>query len=115
MSPPVPFTAAFSRLTRLEQFNLVALGAGIVALTARLWWRDWPLDNFSASAEDEYFSDGLADEMLDTLAKIRGLRVSARASSFNFKGKNASIAVKTFLSLMPKSAAKLPRPWASAP
>jgi TolB-like protein len=42
--------------------------------------------------EDEYFSDGLADELLGMLAKIRGLRVSARASSFHFKGKEVPLA-----------------------
>ena len=46
--------------------------------------------NRSASADDEYFSDGLADELLNVLATIKGLRVSARASSFQFKGKSAS-------------------------
>jgi serine/threonine protein kinase/Tfp pilus assembly protein PilF len=45
-----------------------------------------PFANRSASAEDEYFSDGLADELLNVLAKIKGLRVSARASSFHFRG-----------------------------
>jgi len=49
-----------------------------------------PFVNRSASPEDEYFSDGLADELLNVLAKIRGLRVAARASSFTFKGKNAT-------------------------
>ncbi len=42
--------------------------------------------NRSASADDEYFSDGLADELLGVLAKIKGLRVTARTSSFQFKG-----------------------------
>ena len=46
--------------------------------------------NRSASADDEYFSDGLADELLNVLATIKGLRVSARASSFQFKGKSTS-------------------------
>jgi TolB-like protein/Tfp pilus assembly protein PilF len=45
-----------------------------------------PFVNRSASADDEYFSDGLADELLSVLAKIRGLRVVARTSSFQFKG-----------------------------
>jgi len=51
-----------------------------------------PFVNRSASADDEYFSDGLADELLGVLAKIRGLRVSARASSFHFKGKDVPLA-----------------------
>jgi serine/threonine protein kinase/tetratricopeptide (TPR) repeat protein len=48
--------------------------------------------NRSASVDDEYFSDGLADELLNVLSKIKGLRVTARASSFHFKGKNTPVA-----------------------
>jgi serine/threonine protein kinase/tetratricopeptide (TPR) repeat protein len=51
-----------------------------------------PFANRSRSEEDEYFADGLADELLGVLAKIRGLRVAARASSFHFKGKDYSVA-----------------------
>jgi len=51
-----------------------------------------PFVNRSADPEDEYFSDGLADELLDLLAKIRGLRVAARTSAFRFKGKDISLA-----------------------
>ena len=47
--------------------------------------------NRSASADDEYFSDGLADELLNVLAKIKGLRVAARTSAFSFKGKQATV------------------------
>ena len=48
--------------------------------------------NRSSSADDEYFSDGLADELLNVLAKIKGLRVAARISAFSFKGKQTTIA-----------------------
>lgn len=51
-----------------------------------------PFVNRSRSEEDEYFSDGLADELLNLLAKIRGLRVAARTSSFHFKGKDCTLA-----------------------
>jgi serine/threonine protein kinase/tetratricopeptide (TPR) repeat protein len=51
-----------------------------------------PFVNRSRDAEDEYFSDGLADELLNVLAKIRGLRVAARTSSSQFKGTNDDIA-----------------------
>lgn len=50
-----------------------------------------PFVNRSAD-DDEYFSDGLADELLNVLAKIRGLRVAARTSAFHFKGKDTTIA-----------------------
>ena len=51
-----------------------------------------PFVNRSSSADDEYFSDGLADELLNVLAKIHGLRVAARSSAFTFKGKGATVA-----------------------
>lgn len=51
-----------------------------------------PFANRSRSEEDEYFADGLADELLSVLAKIRGLRVAARASSFHFRGQDYSVA-----------------------
>jgi TolB-like protein/Tfp pilus assembly protein PilF len=52
-----------------------------------------PFVNRSHDPEDEYFSDGLADELLNVLAKIRGLRVAARTSSFQFKGRMVDISV----------------------
>src|SRR4029077_5019639 len=50
-----------------------------------------PFVNRSHDEEDESFSDGLADELLNVLAKIRGLRVAARTSAFSFKGKQTTI------------------------
>ena len=41
----------------------------------------------SADKENEYFSDGLAEEILNALSQIEGLNVAARTSSFSFKGK----------------------------
>jgi len=51
-----------------------------------------PFANRSADPDDEYFSDGLADELLGLLSKIKGLRVSARASSFQFRGTSLPVA-----------------------
>jgi len=51
-----------------------------------------PFVNLSREEENEYFADGLAEELLNVLAKIRGLRVAARSSAFTFKGKGASVA-----------------------
>ena len=50
-----------------------------------------PFANRSASPDDEYFSDGLADELLSVLSKIKGLRVTARTSSFQFKGSKEDV------------------------
>jgi TolB-like protein/cytochrome c-type biogenesis protein CcmH/NrfG len=45
-----------------------------------------PFVNMSGNPENEYFSDGLTEELLNVLAKMDGLRVAARTSSFRFKG-----------------------------
>ena len=50
-----------------------------------------PFLNLSRGDEDDYFSDGLAEELLNVLSKIRGLRVAARTSAFSFKGKQTTI------------------------
>lgn len=44
-----------------------------------------PFVNLSAEKENEYFSDGLSEELLNSLAQVKGLRVAARTSSFQFK------------------------------
>jgi serine/threonine-protein kinase len=43
------------------------------------------------TAEDEYFSDGISEEIINALAQVPGLRVVARTSSFAFKGKNVDL------------------------
>jgi len=50
-----------------------------------------PFVDMSSEKNQEYFSDGLAEELLNDLAKIPGLRVAARTSSFQFKGKNEDL------------------------
>ena len=45
-----------------------------------------PFVNMSSDAEQEYFSDGLSEELLNLLAKIPELKVASRSSSFQFKG-----------------------------
>ena len=50
-----------------------------------------PFANLSADAENEYFTDGMADEIINALSKIQSLRVASRTSSFAFKGKNEDI------------------------
>lgn len=52
-----------------------------------------PFVNMSRDEENEYFADGLSEELLNLLAHIRGLRVASRTSAFHFKGKNAPIAM----------------------
>jgi TolB-like protein/DNA-binding XRE family transcriptional regulator len=50
-----------------------------------------PFKDLTSDADNEYFCDGLAEELLSALAKIRGLFVVARASAFSFKGKDLDV------------------------
>jgi serine/threonine protein kinase/Tfp pilus assembly protein PilF len=50
-----------------------------------------PFANLSADKENEYFSDGLAEEIINALTKLPGLRVTARTSSFAFRGKEEDV------------------------
>jgi len=51
-----------------------------------------PFVNMSGDPENEYFSDGLSEELLNVLSKINALKVAARTSSFFFKGQTGDIA-----------------------
>ncbi|MDE3168282.1 MAG: protein kinase, partial [Acidobacteriota bacterium] len=50
-----------------------------------------PFANMSGDKENEYFSDGLAEEIINALTKVPGLKVAARTSTFAFKDKNEDI------------------------
>ncbi len=50
-----------------------------------------PFANLSVDKENEYFSDGLAEDIIDALARVPGLRVMARTSSFAFRGKEQDV------------------------
>jgi adenylate cyclase len=50
-----------------------------------------PFVNMSADPENEYFSDGISEEILNALTHVDGIQVTARTSSFSFKGKNEDV------------------------
>ena len=50
-----------------------------------------PFANLSPHADDEYFSDGLSEEIINALTRVPGLKVIARTSAFAFKGRNEDI------------------------
>ncbi len=50
-----------------------------------------PFVNLSSDKEQEYFSDGIAEDLLNQLTKVTQLQVTARTSSFSFKGKDIAI------------------------
>ena len=52
-----------------------------------------PFTDLSPTHDQEYFSDGMAEEILNALAKVKELKVAGRTSSFSFKGKNADMRI----------------------
>ncbi len=50
-----------------------------------------PLANLSADPENEYFADGMTEEIINALAKVPGMHVASRTSSFAFKGKEVDV------------------------
>jgi len=50
-----------------------------------------PFENMSGDRENEYFSDGLAEEIINALTRIPGLKVIARTSAFAFKGRHEDV------------------------
>ena len=50
-----------------------------------------PFVNMSNDPDNEYFSDGIAEELINALAKIDGLQLTCRTSAFSFKGKNQDV------------------------
>ncbi|MGI9323780.1 MAG: tetratricopeptide repeat protein [Pseudomonadales bacterium] len=50
-----------------------------------------PFADMSPNGDQEYFGDGIAEELINELARLKGLRVAGRTSSFSFKGKNESL------------------------
>lgn len=50
-----------------------------------------PLDNFSGDPEQDYFSDGLTEDLITDISKLSGMRVIARNSTFSYKGKAADV------------------------
>jgi TolB-like protein/Tfp pilus assembly protein PilF len=92
IAPATSAALTRNRRTLLAAFFVVALGAGAI-----YWWTRrsappvmpsiavLPLENLSADPEQEYFSDGLTDELIRDLAKLRGLRVISRTSVLPYK------------------------------
>jgi len=69
-----------------EELKLVAAGELPKPSIAVL-----PFTNLSADPEQEYFCDGMAEEIINSLAQVKGLRVVARTSAFSFRGQETDI------------------------
>jgi TolB-like protein len=86
---------------RMDFIVISLLCAAVILFAYDKWWIGpppelsiavLPFENMSADPEQEYFSDGISEELLNVLAKLPGLRVAARTSSFQFKGQHEDIA-----------------------
>ena len=75
--------AAFMIVSRRPATSLTAIPEKSIAVL--------PFVNMSDDKANEYFSDGISEELLNLLAKIPQLQVTARTSSFSFKGKEVAI------------------------
>ncbi len=75
--------AAFLLVSRKPAASLAAIPEKSIAVL--------PFANLSPDKEQEYFSDGISEELLNLLAKTPQLKVTARTSSFSFKGKEIGI------------------------
>ncbi len=85
---------------RLDFIVISLLCAAVILFAYDKWWMGGrpehsiavlPFENMSSDPEQEYFSDGISEELLNVLSKLPGLRVVARTSSFQFKGENRDI------------------------
>ena len=74
-----------TRITEPARFSVTDIDPRSIAVL--------PFVNMSDDASNEYFADGLSEELLNLLAKIPELRVAARTSSFSFKDQNLEIPV----------------------
>ena len=110
-SPQAPSSSKQPRFV----FVAIALLAALVLVAGGMWWRSratrsrattasamagipdlasdpsiavLPFANLSSNKDQEYFSDGMTEALLGLLAKVRGLRVISRTSSFSFKGRD---------------------------
>ena len=79
-SPTIAFRTSFSGGPSLRSFSSETPSIAIL-----------PFVNVSADPENEYFCDGLADELINSLMKLDKLRVAARTSTFAFKGRDADV------------------------
>jgi TolB-like protein/class 3 adenylate cyclase len=119
-SLPTPQRAAgepaVSRRSRRSLYAIAALAALLVAVGSLFYWHPWqpgagaelfghappalpdkpsivvlPFANMSDDPQQEYFADGMTDDLITDLSKISGLFVISRNSAFTYKGKNVDL------------------------
>jgi eukaryotic-like serine/threonine-protein kinase len=82
-------SGALERAERASRSDAPDAGPDAAARLADASIAVLPFANLSADPEADYFSDGMAEEVITALSQVRGLRVAARSSSFTFKETNA--------------------------
>jgi adenylate cyclase len=82
---------AFDKFVLTPKRNAALLAAGSTSTVDAHSLAVLPFVNMSGDAANEYFSDGISEEILNVLARTPELRVAARTSSFSFKGKTQEI------------------------
>jgi TolB-like protein/Tfp pilus assembly protein PilF len=87
---------------RMDFIVISLLCAAVLLFAYDKWWTGPPTDksiavlafkNMSGDPDQEYFSDGISEELLNLLSKVPELRVISRASAFSFKGKDIATPV----------------------
>ena len=85
---------------RMDFIAIAILTGAVILFAVDKWWVGGPpeksiavlaFENMSGDQEQEYFSDGISEEILNLLAKMPELTVISRSSSFSFKGKDVSL------------------------
>jgi len=89
---PVPGTVVVDEVTGTKPADPSELAAIKFAPAPERSVAVLPFVNMSSDPEQEYFSDGLSEELLNLLAQIPDLTVASRTSAFSFKGKDVTIA-----------------------
>jgi adenylate cyclase len=107
--PPVPRSGGVKRRVAVAAAAVIGVGAA-VALAVHFWHQSrggvqaravaaiadksiavLPFTDMSEKKDQEYFADGMAEEIIDLLVKVPGLKVISRTSSFQFKGKTQDL------------------------
>ncbi len=85
---------------RMDFVVISMLCAALLMFATDKWWPRGPIEqsiavlpfeNMSDDASNEYFSDGISEEILNLLTKVPELRVTSRSSAFSFKGQNLDV------------------------
>jgi TolB-like protein len=85
---------------RLDFIVISLLCAAVILFAYDKWWTSGPpvqsiavlpFENMSDDPDNEYFSDGMSEEILNLLAQVPGLQVTSRSSAFSFKGQNLDV------------------------